>query len=218
MPPVRTVVLSCAGIGSRLGIGKTKVLLEINGRSLLSMHMENFSDVEDLRIVVGYQADAVIKEALRYRKDITFVHNRDYFDTKTAWSLWLGARHAAEYIVSWDGDLIVHPEDVKKCLTSDGEYLAYGEVMSEDAVLCTVNSGMVTGFAESAGTPRGGGAYFEWTGPCCLKKSRILPTNGHVFSLLENYLPLPGLKVRAIDIDTFSDYRKALTLIKEWSK
>lgn len=218
MPIAGTVVLSCAGIGSRLGLGKTKVLMEINGRSLLAMHMENFAEVEDLRIVVGFQADSVIRETLKFRRDVTFVHNRDYFDTKTAWSLWLGARHASEYIVAWDGDLIVHPQDVKKCLEHSGEYLAYGQRGSEDAVMCTVKDGMVTGFAGTGDEVCSEGRIFEWTGPCRLKKTHIQPTNGHVFRMLENSLPLPGLEVRAIDIDTFADYRNAMVLLEEWAK
>lgn len=224
MQTAKTVVLGCAGVGSRLGLGKTKALLEINGQSLLAMHLRNFSEVEDLRIVVGFQAEAVIRETLKYRTDVIFVHNRDYFDTSAAYSLWLGARHASGLIVSWDGDLIVHPDDVRKCLNSSGEYLGYSLAKTEDAVLCSVSNGMVTEFAVPkllrGGTDNGRGrdtAYlFEWTGPCCLSRSRIHEERGHVFNLLESNLPMPGMEVRAIDIDTYVDYKKALKLIREW--
>lgn len=224
MQTAKTVVLGCAGVGSRLGLGKTKALLEINGQSLLAMHMRNFAAVEDLRIVVGFQAEAVIRETLKYRTDVVFVHNRDYFDTSAGYSLWLGARHASGLIVSWDGDLIVHPDDVQKCLDSPGEYLGYSLARTEDAVLCNVSNGMVTEFAvpkvlnsdntRHTITPP---PLFEWTGPCCLDRSRIHEEKGHVFNLLENCLPLPGMEVRAIDIDTYADYKKALELMKEWN-
>ena len=36
MPTSKSVVISSAGIGSRLGLGLTKALLQINGRSLIS--------------------------------------------------------------------------------------------------------------------------------------------------------------------------------------
>lgn len=217
MSAAGTVVLSCAGVGSRLGLGKTKVLMELNGESLLAMHMRNFAEVEDLRIVVGFQAEAVIRETLKYRKDVTFVHNRDYFDTSTGYSLWLGARHASEYVVAWDGDLVVHPDDVQLCLESDAEYLGYSEPKTEDAVMCSVDNGMVTGFRachDSGATEHG----FEWTGPCLIKKSRIYENNGHVFNIIENYLPMRGIKIRGIDIDTYSDYQKASQLLREWRK
>ena len=53
MSSVKSVVISCAGIGSRLGLGLTKALVQINGRSLISWQLELFKDVEDIRIVIG---------------------------------------------------------------------------------------------------------------------------------------------------------------------
>ena len=50
MSSVKSVVISCAGIGSRLGLGLTKALVQINGRSLISWQLELFKDVEDIHI------------------------------------------------------------------------------------------------------------------------------------------------------------------------
>ena len=83
MSSIKSVVISCAGIGSRLGLGLTKALLKINGRSLISLQLELFKDVEDLRIVVGFQANDIIEEVLKYRSDVTFIFNHRYFETKT---------------------------------------------------------------------------------------------------------------------------------------
>ena len=57
MQTAQSVVISCAGIGSRLGLGTTKALLEIEGRSLIAWQLDFFRDVEDVRVVVGYQAN-----------------------------------------------------------------------------------------------------------------------------------------------------------------
>jgi len=62
MSSVKSVVISCAGIGSRLGLGLTKALVQINGRSLISWQLELFKDVEDIRIVIGFQANDIIEE------------------------------------------------------------------------------------------------------------------------------------------------------------
>ena len=51
MSSVKSVVISCAGIGSRLGLGLTKALVQINGRSLISWQLELFKDVEDLSLI-----------------------------------------------------------------------------------------------------------------------------------------------------------------------
>ena len=116
MPSIKSVVISCAGIGSRLGLGLTKALVKINGRSLISWQLELFKDVEDIRIVVGFQANDIIEEVLKYRQDVTFIFNHRYFETKTGASFYLGARHANDYVLEWDGDLLVHPDDVKMVL------------------------------------------------------------------------------------------------------
>jgi len=210
VPVAQSVVLSCAGIGSRLGLSKTKALMDIGGKTLIARQLEMFRDVEDLRIVIGYQATAVIEEVLKYRRDVVFVYNHDYFNTKTGFSFYLGAKDANDYVIEWDGDLIVHPDDVKKCLEMENEFIGYADKMSDDAVFCTVDgAGQVTGFSRTEGN-------FEWTGPACIRKSRIHNYSNHVFNILEEHLPLPGLKVRACDIDTYEDYLRAIEIMKVW--
>ncbi|KAA6320479.1 2-C-methyl-D-erythritol 4-phosphate cytidylyltransferase [termite gut metagenome] len=114
MSSAKSIVISCAGIGSRLGLGQTKALLNINGKSLIAWQLEMFKDIEDVRIVIGYQANDIVQEVLKYRNDIIFIYNHNYFETKTGTSFYLGSKHAKEYVIEWDGDLLVHPEDVKK--------------------------------------------------------------------------------------------------------
>jgi choline kinase len=203
-------VLSCAGIGSRLGLSKTKVLMEIGKKTLMTYHLELFKDVVDLRIVVGYQASAVIAEVLKYRRDVIFVYNHDYFHTKTGFSFYLGAKDANEYVIEWDGDLVVHPEDAKKCLKSEVEFVGYADKMSDDAVLCSVNSkGQVTKFSLTEGK-------FEWTGPVCIRKDKLQNVHKHVFDILNKHLPLHGLKLRAYDIDTYEDYLRVQKIMGTW--
>ena len=53
----RTVIISCAGMGNRLGLGTTKALLEVEGEPLIIRHLKMLQDEHDIRIVVGYQAE-----------------------------------------------------------------------------------------------------------------------------------------------------------------
>lgn len=210
MSSIKSVVLSCAGIGSRLGLGQTKALINLNGRSLISWQLEFFKEVEDLRIVIGFQAGDIVKEVLRFRKDVIFIYNHNYFETKTGASFFLGSKDANEYVIEWDGDLLVHPEDVKKCLDFDGEYIGYSSKMSDEAVFVRTNTaGDVLSFSNENGD-------FEWTGPACIKKEKIRYTSGNVFNQIEEYLPMKGLKVRAQDVDTYEDYQRAINFIKSW--
>ena len=210
MQTAKSVVITCAGIGSRLGLGTTKALIDINGKSLIHWQLDLFQDVEDIRIVVGFEANRVIEEVRKYRPDAIFVYNHDYFNTKTGTSYYLGAKDGNEYAMEYDGDLLVHPDDVKMLLAKEGEWIAYADKRSEDAVYLSLNEqGEVTGFSRNNGD-------YEWTGPCCLHRDKIQYTSGNVFNVLEPYIPLPGVKIRACDIDTYGDYQKAIEFIKGW--
>lgn len=210
MSTIKSVVLSCAGIGSRLGLGQTKALININGKPLIHWQLDCFKEVEDLRIIVGYQAKDIIKSVMEVRDDVIFVYNHNYFDTKTAASFYLGAKHANEYVLEWDGDLLVHPDDVKLCLEMEGEFIAYSDICSEETVYVKTNtSGDVIAFSRKEGD-------FEWTGPACIKKSKIKYSSGNVFNQLEEHLPMKGFKIRACDIDTYEDYQRAIEFIKKW--
>ncbi len=210
MSSVKSVVISCAGIGSRLGLGLTKALLKIDGRSLISWQLEMFKDVEDLRIVVGFQAQNIIDEVLKYRKDVIFCFNQRYFETKTGASFYLGARHAGEYVLEWDGDLVVHPDDVKKILSTDGEFICYADRTSDDAVFVRVDEkGNVLSFSRENGD-------FEWTGPACICKKKVEYSSSNVYNIFEPHLPMRGFKVRAYDIDTYDDYKRVSEIMRNW--
>ncbi len=207
----KSIILSCAGIGSRLGLGLTKALIEIENKPLIHYQLESFGDFEDIRVVVGYQADDVITKVLEKRKDVIFVYNHDYFYTKTGTSFYLGARHGNEYAIAWDGDLLVHPNDIEKCLNYTGEYIGCSKVVTDDAVFANVNEqGCVLSFSTENGD-------YEWSGPACIKKDKIKYTSGHVFTQIEEHLPIKALIVEAQDIDTYEDYIKAKNFIKEWN-
>ncbi len=210
MSSAKSVIISCAGIGSRLGLATTKALINIDGKSLIRWQLELFKDIEDVRIVVGFQANDVVEEVRKYRDDVIFVFNHNYFETKTGASYYLGAKDGNEFAIEFDGDLLVHPDDMKQLLEIDGEWIAYADKMSDDAVFVKTNEiGDVLSFSRENGD-------FEWTGPCCIKKDKLKYSSGHVFNQLEPYLPMKGIKIRACDIDTYDDYQRALEFIKEW--
>ncbi len=210
MSSTKSIVISCAGIGSRLGLATTKALIKIEGKSLIAWQLEQLKEVEDIRIVIGFQAQDVINEVLKYRNDAIFVYNHDYFNTKTGASFYLGARHANEYVIELDGDLLIHPEDMQKLLKEDGEYIAYADKMGEDAVFISLNhKNEVIAFSREQGE-------YEWTGPACLHRDKIHYSSENVYNIIEPHLPMRGIKVRACDVDTFEDYKRAIETIKAW--
>lgn len=206
----KSVVISCAGIGSRLGLGLTKALVQINGNSLISWQLKLFKDVEDVRVVIGFQGAEIIEEVRKYRDDVIFCYNHRYFETKTGASYYLGARHANRVTLEWDGDLLVHPEDVKKLLNTEGEFLCYGDISSEDVVCVHTNEqGDVIDFSRENGD-------FEWTGPACMDKKHLTYNSQNVYNMFEPLCPMRGIKVRAYDIDTYNDYLRVQEITKDW--
>ena len=146
----------------------------------------------------------------KFRRDVIFVFNHNYFETNTGASFYLGARDGYEYALEYDGDLLVHPDDMQRLLNSDGEWIAYADKLSEDGVYVkTDEQGRVLKFSRNEGD-------YEWTGPCCIKKDRLSFTSGHVYNQLEPYLPMKGIKIRACDIDTVEDYRHCQETVKSW--
>lgn len=207
----KSVVISCAGIGSRLGLGLTKALVEINGKSLISWQLKLFKDVKDVRVVIGFQGGEIIQEVRKYRNDVIFCYNHRYFETKTGASYYLGARHANHLTLEWDGDLLVHPDDVKHILSIPGEFICYAEKSSDDAVFVQTNeNGEVLCFSRETGD-------YEWTGPACMDKRHLIYCSQNVFNMFEPLCPMKGIKVRAYDIDTYNDYIRVSEITKGWT-
>ena len=206
----KSVVISCAGIGSRLGLGLTKALVQINGSSLISWQLKLFKSVKDLRLVIGFQGGEIIDEVRKYRDDVIFCYNQRYFETKTGASFYLGARHANDFSLEWDGDLLVHPDDVKRILNTDGEFICYAEKSSDEAVwVQTDEQGQVYAFSRERGD-------YEWTEPACISKANLTYSSQNVFNMFEPFLPMRGIKVRAYDIDTYNDYQRVQEITKDW--
>lgn len=206
----KSVVISCAGIGSRLGLGLTKALVQINGSSLISWQLKLFKDVKDVRIVIGFQGGEIIQEVRKYRDDVIFCYNHRYFETKTGTSYYLGARHANLETLEWDGDLLVHPDDVEKLLATSGEFICYADKTSDDAVFVQTNEkGDVLCFSRLQGD-------YEWTGPACMDKQHLTYSTQNVFNMFEPLCPMRGIKVRAYDIDTYNDYIRVSEITKDW--
>ncbi len=207
----RTVIISCAGMGNRLGLGSTKALVDIDGKPLIIRHLEMLEEERDIRVVVGYQAEKVIDVVRKYREDILFVFNRRYRETGTGASVALAARYANQYVLSLDGDLLVHPEDMKKILACDHEFISGGVPGTDDPwMLQTYEEDgreYVSSFSKNIGT-------YEWNGVTQMKSQKMQNGTGHVFQMLEPYLPVPFLELRTREIDTVNDYERAVAWVK----
>lgn len=207
----RTIIISCAGMGNRLGLGTTKALVEVDGRPLIIRHLEHLKDERDIRVVVGYQAEKVIEAVTAYRKDILFVFNHDFRNTGTGASVALALKYAGEYILSLDGDMLVHPEDMEKILACEHEFVGGNPIASDDPWMLQTyeqdGKEMVSAFSRCMGN-------YEWNGITQMLSGKMLKGTGHVFHLIEPYLPVPFMELRTREIDTINDYERAAEWVR----
>lgn len=197
-----TVIICCAGMGTRLGIGTTKALLLLNGKPLIIHLLEQLDKYDDVRIVVGFQAERIIDRVNEYRSDIMYVFNYDYENTGPAASASKALLGAREYSVILDGDLIVHPEDFNDFLSFPEECVGYSKSSSSEPVYVDLTDGGINSFSNNKNE-------YEWTGILKVKTSKLTDCNEYVYEMLNPLLPMKGVFVRAKDIDTAEDYENA---------
>lgn len=199
-----TIIICCAGMGTRLGIGSTKALIDVGGKSLITRQLELIKEYDDVRIVVGYQAGRVIDAVNKIRKDVMYAFNYDYRSTGEAESLSKALVGLRKYTVIIDGDILVNAEDFKTFMEYPGECLGVCKINSDEPIYAVVDENMdVIGLNEESGT-------HEFSCVSKLLSERLKPGKRAVYELLRPLLPVKSVSVRARDIDTPDDYDRMI--------
>lgn len=209
MPSVKHAIIAAAGVGSRLGLGRTKCLLEINHQPLIAYLLKLLEDVEDVRIVVGFQEQDVIDTVLRYRRNVTFVRNPDYLSTSTLTSYWLGGQGIDENCLFMDADIIFEPESFvrfkKTCVYNrQDNIIGITPTKTHDAVFVSVADSKVVGFSREHKTD------YEWANLCFIHPQLLTSAGESVFQQLTQHLPLTAHEIQSFEIDTKGDMEQAI--------
>ncbi len=203
----KTIVINCAGMGTRLGLNKNKALIDIDGKHLIIRQLECMDKFDDIRIVVGYQAKEVIDVVCSYRKDITFVFNHKYIETKTAASLSLGKKHPNDMIISVDGDLLFKPDEFERFVLGDDEVIGVCLPYTNEPVYVKTevfdNKEYAISFSRNIGK-------YEWTGLLKIFSNKLENGNNHVYKLITPNLPLKVIPINLKEIDNINEYKEAL--------
>lgn len=215
MQPVENAVIAAAGLGSRLGLGRPKCMLEIGGITLLTRMIRMLeTHVSRIHVVIGYREDLIIDHCRRYHSQVVLVRNPEFRTTNTAQSLALGARNLTGKCVFLDGDLVINPDGFGAFL----DQAARSEILiglcqpsTENAVFVDAemsNQGLtVTGFTRENRT------LWEWAnvfaGPSTLMNS----AENYVFEHLAKLLPLSGHLLELAEIDTSADMLSAQSFV-----
>lgn len=204
------VVINAAGKGSRLGLGIPKSLVTVCGRPLIEWQLRFLCrSVKDVRLIVGFDGDALSDVARSVRPDIKIIRNSRWKETKTAASLSLGMEGVVSRCISLDGDLLVAPEDFEAVLQCDKDCIGVTPPCSEQPVFVEVTDGLARKFSYSEASD------FEWTGIVNFRPINLLPSDGNVFEMIQPILPLEIVHVRCAEIDTQSDYLSASVFWKK---
>ena len=205
MPDAVTVVISAAGLGTRLGLNVPKALVEVAGEPVLKRQLAELRDVRDVVVVAGYRSQLVLDLLRELRPDVRVALNHEFSSTGTAASLARAAAVAEPWIVSLDGDLLTRARDLRAVLEHPRSCLGITTVRSEQPVWATVDGGdRVVDLSDTVP------ASWEWSGLAKIERDVALELGTqHVFQGLLPHLPMDAIVVDCVEIDELADLQRA---------
>jgi len=204
-----TIVISAAGMGSRLGMDVPKALIEVGGTPILARQLAALSDVDDVIVVVGYRGELVVDLLRELRSDARVLQNPDYATTGTAASVALAAEQTTGWLLALDGDVLVRTDDLEALRDQPGACLGLTTTRTAQPVFAHLDAGDdVVELSQDDPSP------WEWSGAAKLHvlTARELGT-GHVFTGLAPFLPIASLPIDCVEIDDLDDLRYAETWV-----
>ncbi len=204
-----SIVICCAGMGTRLGISTPKALVSIDGKPLIVKLLDCLKEYDDIRVVVGYESETIMKVINESRKDIMYVINREYQTTGPADSLSKALLGARKYVVVLDGDTLIKEEDLHQLINYDGMCMTHSEINSDEATYVHVIQNNVVSFND-------GNKEFEWLGAAKLETEKLIKRRDYVYEMIKPLLPLTSIKIEGRGIDTQDDYEAAVAWINEY--
>jgi choline kinase len=205
------VVIAAAGLGSRLGHGIPKCLVEVNGRTLIERQLGLFAPIADIRVVVGYMEQAVMDSVRRVNEDVIFVRNPRYRETTTQDSYALGASNMSGSCLFLDADIIFDPSSLARFLDfATGKRLAIGvtEAKTDHAVFA-ITEDRGDGEMDIISFSREP-APLEWANIVCAPADSFwFGRGGTVFEALQAMLPAPAHQIISYEVDTQADLDRA---------
>ena len=217
MQPVDCAVIAAAGLGSRLGHGLPKCMLEIGGKPLLSRMIEMLeSRVARIHVVVGYREELVINLCANFHRRVVIVRNPDYRITNTAHSNALGAMGCHGKTLFLDGDLVIDPASMQRFLDRAAESditVGITQAHSEGPVYVHGTDGaqppsMLERFSRSDTSA------FEWANVVAGPASLMDGAKAYVYERLSILLPLPACELILREIDTAADLELARLFVE----
>lgn len=219
MHAVESAVIAAAGLGSRLGHGLPKCMLELGGQTLLTRLIHTLqTHVQKIHIVVGYREEMVINLCASLHREVVIVRNPDFRTTNTVQSMAMGARGCVGKTLFLDADLIISPESLHAFLAESRNHQALAGIAQSrsenpvNVVLSAHTTNEKTLRIEQF--TRESGHNFEWANVVSGDARMLDGATGFVYETLEKLIPLPARELDLREVDTTAD----LDLAREFAK
>ncbi len=211
MSAIEHVVIAAAGLGSRLGHGLPKCLVQVEGKTLIERQLALFADVPDVRVVVGYMEHAVMEAVNRLDRNVIFVRNPDFRTTTTQDSYALGASGVRGKCLFLDADIVFEPESFAAFMVHSATtdfVIGITKAKTDDAVYAKVDhsSGRDLHVVDFT---RLESSEYEWANVVSAPAETFHRGRGAVFETLREHLPIPAMPVVSYEIDTEQDLQRA---------
>lgn len=207
MSTIKHAIISAAGMGARLGLNVPKCLLKFNGVSIIQHQLELLKNIEDVRIVVGFMEEDVIKIVKSIRSNVIFVRNPDYQNTSNTFSIGLATKGLKKPHILLDGDLLINKksfDDFVNIFDGENSLIGITKSSTDDAVYVELNDkNEVIKFSRKEKSK------YEWSGIACINNIVVTKNSPYLYEILEKHLPLKAKYIECSEIDTADDLSRA---------
>ena len=210
MSSLEHAIIAAAGLGSRLGHGIPKCLVEIGGRTIIERQLEALSMIPYVRIVVGYMEHAVMDVVSRIKKDVIFVRNPSFRSTTTQDSYLMGAQGLDCQCLFLDADIVFDSDSLNAFVTLSAAHpvtIGVTAAKTDNAVYAVTrpaSSGDLEIVSFSSEPCR-----FEWANIVSAPSSCFSRNRGAVFETLQTILPAAAKEIVCFEVDTERDLLRA---------
>ncbi len=212
----KTVIIAAAGIGSRLGAGIPKCLVEVRGHAIFEYQLKALAWADEVRMVVGYKADEVMQKVSAVNSNVVFIHNRNFQSTNLRQSYFLGASGVSGKALFLDGDTIIGWKASRllhQACEAGKDYIAVAKTRTKNPIYAGVEDEKVRWFSYDRCSK------YELANAAFLAVDKLKYENTLFYVQLEEYLPTTALLMEGLEVDTPEDLQDAeKTITSNWEE
>ena len=213
MYAIEGAVIACAGIGSRLGMGLPKCMIEVGGRTVLSRLIDQLRPmVPRVHVVIGYREELITEYCALHHRDVVLVRNPEFRSTNTAHSLMLGSVGFSRKVLFVDGDLIIESASLTRFIkraAREENLLGITRAKSSEAVFVSTRPALDGQSTEVERFHREPPGEREWANLFTAPPAILQQGDRYVYECLEAHLPIAAEELDLYEIDTPEDLAKA---------